>query len=66
MFGFDYHTMPVAEIMDSNVLSKLMEYSTIPPTPISIEEFMAMGTVTEEASYKHLKMEVAVRSVIKF
>lgn len=61
MFAFDYQTMPVVEIMEPYVLSKLMEYSTIPPTPISIEEFMAMGGITEEESFTHLKMEVAVR-----
>ena len=40
--------MPVVEIMELYVLSKVMEYSTIPPTPISIEEFIAMGGITDE------------------
>jgi len=61
---FDYQTMPVAYIMDTTELTKLMEYSTIPPTPYSIEEFIARGVeggVTEEENYTHLKKEVAIR-----
>ena len=61
MFAFDYQTMPVVEIMEPYVLSKLMEYPAIPPTTISIEEFMSMGGITEEDNFTHLKMEVAVR-----
>ena len=59
--SFDYHTMPVVNIMEPEVFNKLMEYSTRQPTPISIEEFMAMGAagaVTEADSYNHLKIEV--------
>ena len=62
--SFDIHTMPVVDMMDVPVLEKLQEYATIRPTPISIEEFIAMGrkgAVTEEESYNHLKNEVAVR-----
>jgi hypothetical protein len=51
--AFDYQTMPLMEMMGLYVLSKLMAYSTIPPTPISIEEFMAMRGIKEERGKFH-------------
>jgi len=64
VFEFDMNNMPVNHILKPAILEKLMEYSTISPTPISITEFMSRGTpgaVSEEESYNHLKTEVAVR-----
>eukprot|EP00092_Neocalanus_flemingeri_P037478 GFUD01040810.1.p1 GENE.GFUD01040810.1~~GFUD01040810.1.p1 ORF type:complete len:537 (+),score=104.71 GFUD01040810.1:69-1613(+) len=64
-FICNLETMPVVDIMENRVLEKLMEYSTILPTPISIEEFIDRGceggAFTEAESYNHLKNEVAVR-----
>ena len=56
--------MPVVDIMESDTLDKLMEYSTISPYPVSIEELIEHGdptNYTEERSYNFLKKEVAVR-----
>ena len=56
--------MPVVEIMETDVLKKLEEYSMLLPTPISIEEFCAMGKgrkIPEEVSFNHLKIEVPIR-----
>ena len=56
--------MPVVDIMESDTLDKLMEYSTISPYPVSIEELIEHGdrnNYTEERSYYFLKKEVAVR-----
>ena len=56
--------MPVVEIMEATVLDKLMEYSTISPYPVSIEELLENGdkeNYSEEQSYMFLKKQVAVR-----
>jgi len=65
----DYETMPVFD--DDDLMNKLMEYSYIPPRPLSIEEIIECGGVedlgavcrvyTEEESFNFLKKEVAVR-----
>ena len=56
--------MPVVDIMDQDMLDKLMEYSTISPRPVSIEELMEHSNpdlYTEQHSYMFLRKEVAVR-----
>ena len=56
--------MPVVDIMEKEDLDKLMEYSTISPYPVSIEELLENGNrdkYSEENSYRFLKKEVAVR-----
>ena len=63
-FIVNHSTMPVVDIMDSDTLDKLMEYSTISPYPVSIEELIEHGdrnNYSEERSYWFLKKEVAVR-----
>ena len=56
--------MPIVDIMEKDDLDKLMEYSTISPYPVSIEELLEKGNranYSEETSYMFLKKEVAVR-----
>ena len=60
----NHSTMPVVDIMEPKDLDKLMEYSTISPYPVSIEELLENGNkdnYSEEQSYRFLKKEVAVR-----
>ena len=69
--------MPVFDSMDADLRSKLLEYSYIPPSPMSIEEMIECGGMetpgaacslytasrlyTEEESFRFLKRELAVR-----
>jgi len=69
--------MPVFDNMDADLRTKLLEYSYIPPSPMSIEEMIECGGMetpgaacslytasrlyTEEESFRFLKRELAVR-----
>ena len=60
----DYESMPVNEIMEPDLVDKLMEYSLMSPQPMSIEEIIEFGDrslYTEEASFTFLKKEMAIR-----
>jgi len=63
-FMVDHATMPVVDIMEATLLDKLMEYSTISPYPVSIEELLENGdkeNYSEEQSFMFLRKQVAVR-----
>ena len=56
--------MPVIEVMDPDLVDKLMEYSLMSPKPMSIEELIECGDrslYTEADSFTFLKKEMAIR-----
>jgi len=56
--------MPVVDVMDRDLVDKLMEYSLMSPQPMSIEEMIECGDrsiYSEEASFTFLKKEMAIR-----
>ena len=56
--------MPVNEIMEPDLVDKLMEYSLMSPQPMSIEEMIECGDrslYTEADSFTYLKKEMAIR-----